>query len=165
MEGQTSEGRAKGASQIPGTPTNMDAYRAELHGIYCILLFAKVLCKKYSINNGRMTIACDCDNALFCALKYQHCPTTSQPNYDILWSIHDLCRDLDITIDYVEVQGHQDTAALGQPLTRLERLNCETHARAKKYLAYVKRRRSTPMNKLYGNQWWLRYKDEYIYKD
>ena len=41
IEGQTSDSRTKGAAKTPGNRRNMDAYRAELHGIYCILYCMK----------------------------------------------------------------------------------------------------------------------------
>ena len=115
----------------------------------------KKLCDVFHIKDGRMTIACDCDGALFRALKYDQRPTISTPNFDLLWATYDLRKSLPINIDYVEVKGHQDTASLRRPLTRLERLNCETDAGAKEYLAYVKRHNLRPTNELYGNQWRL----------
>ena len=65
IEGRTSEGRAKGAAKTPGNHDNMDAYRAELHGIYCILHYIHNICTHFNITTGRVTVACDCDGALF----------------------------------------------------------------------------------------------------
>ena len=163
IEGRTSEGRAKGAAKTPGNTQHMDAYRAELHGIYCILYCMKTLCEMFQVEVGRLTIACDCDGALFRALKYKTRATISIPNFDLLWAIADLRKLLPIDIDYVEVKGHQDTASLGRPLTRLERLNCETDAGAKEYLTYVKRYGIESKHELFGNQWRLRRGDDYLY--
>ena len=131
----------------------MDAYRAELHGIYCILICLKYLCETYVITKGKVTIVCDCDGALHCALQYKYRPAVSHPNFDILWAIFDLRNEITINIDTEEVKGHQDNAQLECDLTRMERLNCEADHGAKEYLSYVCMHHLTPTDPLYGNQW------------
>jgi len=37
----------------------MDSYRAELYGIFCILLTISRFVKTHYIQNGKITIACD----------------------------------------------------------------------------------------------------------
>ena len=155
IEGMNADGRAKGAALTPGAPTSMDAYRAELHGIYCILICLKYICNTYNIIHGTVTIACDCDGALHRALRYKHRPAVSHPNFDILWSIFDLREDIAIDIKTEEVKGHQDDAQLGRALTRTERLNCEADHGAKEYLSYARTHRLRPIDTLYGNQWRL----------
>ena len=105
IEGRTHKGRMKGASQTPGHRDHMDAYRAEVYGIYCILLYIHTVCHKFNMTTGAITIACNCDSAQFRVLKYQHRPTTSHPNYDLLWAIHDLQSVIPIKINYVEFKG------------------------------------------------------------
>ena len=64
IKGRTSENRAKGAAQTPDAHDRMDANRAELHGIYCILYCIYNICNKLLITTGKLTIACDCDGAV-----------------------------------------------------------------------------------------------------
>ena len=163
IEGRTLVGRAKGAVQTPGNRNCMDAHRAELHGIYCIHHYIYNICSKFKITTGRVTVACDCNGALFCALKYQCRPALSHPNFDLLWAIHDLQKIMPIDINYIEVKGHQDTALLDRPLTRLERLNCEADAGAKEYLNYVRRHKLQATHALYGTQWQLCHGRQFIY--
>ena len=63
---------------------------------------------------------CDCDGALLCALNYQQRPTVSHPNFNILWLIFDLRKQIKLRMECIEVKDRQDSAGLGRPLTRLE---------------------------------------------
>ena len=63
IEGRTSDGRAKGASLEQ--KESMDAYRAEIFGIYCIMMCVYSLCTRFNITKGSLTIACDCNGSLF----------------------------------------------------------------------------------------------------
>ena len=90
LEGNDNKNRAKGASQTPGNGTDMDAYRAELYGIYCILLSVKYISEHFQIRDGEIKIICDCKGALTRSIIYDDRPTTRHPNYDLLWSILDL---------------------------------------------------------------------------
>ena len=165
IESDENGNRAKGASQTPGNETDMDAYRAELYGIYCILLSIKYIIDYFQIDGGSIKLVCDCKGALTRAVIYDNRPTTRHPNYDLLWAIFDLRDDLDIDITWEHVKGHQDDAELDRELTHLEKLNCEADAGAKEYLTYVKTHRNPPVTKLYGSQWRLKSVSGYIYKN
>ena len=56
--------KIKGAAQAPGTGEEMEAYRAELFKLYCLLLFINLYCDYYQIDNGEVEIACDCLGAI-----------------------------------------------------------------------------------------------------
>ena len=165
IAGETDEHRVKGAAHTPGHADDLDAYRSEVFGIYCILICLKYICERFNITTGAATIVCDCLGALTRAVIYENRPTTSHPNFDILWSIFELKDDIPIEIGWQHVYGHQDEAALGRPLSRLERLNCETDAGAKEFLTFVLTHDKRPVTKLYGTQWRLKYNDRYICKN
>ena len=80
IKGQTHQDFAKGAAHTPGYDGSMDPYRAELFGIYCVLLCVYKLCSVFDIRNRLITISCDCEGALTRALRYKHRPTFSHPN-------------------------------------------------------------------------------------
>ena len=98
IEGQDNRHQAKGASQTPGNCTDMDAYRAELYGIYCILLSIKYISKHHGIEDREIKIICNCKGVLTRAIKHDDCPTTRHPNYDLLWLIFDLRDDIEIDV-------------------------------------------------------------------
>ena len=163
IEGKMSSRQAKAAAQTPGNSKYMDAYRAELYIMYCILRCINTICSKFSLHEDKLAIDYDCDSTLFQALKYQQWPTTSQPNFDIIWEIFDLRQDINIDSNYVKMKGHQDTAKLGHPLACIERLNWKSNAGAKEYLQYIKRFNIQPIDMLYRRQWQLQHKFTYIY--
>ena len=70
-----------------------------------------------------------------------------------------------IDVGWQHVYGHQDEVALGRPLTRLEKLNCETDAGAKAFLKHVLEHDLQPVSTLYGTQWRLKRDDRYICKN
>ena len=94
----------------------MDPYRAELFGIYCVLLCINNIFHSFNIAHGFVTIACDCDGALMQAIHYGHRHTTSHPNFNILWAIFDLRRDTPVNFVAEEVKGHQDSTNIGRGL-------------------------------------------------
>ena len=109
----------------------------------------QIFCNK----KGCVTIVCDCLGALTRAVIYDNRPTKNHPNFDLLWSIFELKDELLVNINWQHVYGHQDDAALGCPLTRLEKLNCEADAGAKEFLKHVQTNNMQPIDRLYGNQW------------
>ena len=42
----------EGAAHTPGTKEDMDAYRAEIFGIYCLLICIKYICIHENITDG-----------------------------------------------------------------------------------------------------------------
>ena len=115
----------------------MDPYRAELFGIYCVLLCINNICHSFNIAHGLVTTECDCNSTLMQAIRYGHCPTTSHPHFDILWAIFDLRQDTPVKFVVEEVKGHEDSANIGRGLTHVEMLNCEVDQEAKEFLTYV----------------------------
>jgi hypothetical protein len=51
-------------NQTPGRDNEMDAYRAEVCGIYGCLAFTNELLSQHQVSNGSITMACDCKSAL-----------------------------------------------------------------------------------------------------
>ena len=61
-------------NQTPGAPQDMDAYRAELGGIFGIIDLANQLCQEHHILSGAITVGCDCASIL--AISHRSAHTT-----------------------------------------------------------------------------------------
>ena len=83
IEGE-GESQCKGASHTSGNDDELDAYRAEIFGIYCVLICIKYILQTYDIDNGSITIVCDCFGTLTRAIIYDNHPTTRHPSFDLL---------------------------------------------------------------------------------
>ena len=141
----------------PGNDDEMDAYRAKIFGIYCVLICTKYILQTYNIRNGSIKIVCDCLGALTQAIVYDNRPTTWHPSFDLLWSIFDLRDEIPISIKWEHVYGHQDERQPGRQLSQLDQLNCEADSGAKQYLKHVQEYGMRPDPHLYENQWRLRF--------
>ena len=124
-----------GCHRVPQGSAPMDSYRAEMYGIYAILVCLQCLVQQHKITEGGILIACDNKASLINSLAYSTRAPISSGSYDILWAIQKLCKSLPLQISYQHVKGHQDTA--GKRLTLLEKLNCIMDKRAKQYRSYV----------------------------
>ena len=127
----------------------MDAYRAEVHGIYSLLLLIKIICDYYKVTTGSIEIACDCLSALNQCLTSTIPPKSTQHDFDLIRAIYDIRQLLPITIKSRHVYGHQDDKNI--TLSKWERLNCECDRGAKIYMHQLTR----PLypTKIFGSQW------------
>jgi hypothetical protein len=119
----TTTARVKGWGQTPGSITDMDAYRAEVHGIYSLPLLIKIQCNYYKITTGSIEISCDCLSALNQCLSSTIPQKSTQHDFDLIRAIYDIRQLLPITIKPRHVYGHQDDKNI--TLSKWERLNCE----------------------------------------
>ena len=53
IEGENGVRRCKGAAHTPGTREEMDAYRAKIFGIYCILTCLKYICEREKLKKRK----------------------------------------------------------------------------------------------------------------
>jgi hypothetical protein len=119
-------------NQTPGAPQDMDAYRAELGGIFGIIDLANQLCKENQILSGAITVGCDCASALTNITRIGH--TTSQrPHHDMISGIRYLISVSPLQWTFHHVRGHQDDYAAYSQLDRWARLNIDMDALAKLY--------------------------------
>ena len=118
----------------------------------------------FHIISGLVTIACDCNGALLRALVYNQHPNTGTSNFDIIWAIYNICRDLPIDIKTQQVEAHLDKRDLNRILNRWERLNCRADIRAKEFVYYVLLTKGKPVTRLYGLQWRVSINGDFIHK-
>jgi len=124
-------------TRVPKGSTKMDSYRAELYGIYSILICLHDIILEYKIKSGSITIACDNKASLQNALEYDTRASVSQGSFNILWAISDLKRDLPIRIHSKHAKAHQDKRKSRSELSLLETINCIVDVKAGEYREYI----------------------------
>jgi hypothetical protein len=107
-----------------GTIDEVNAYRAELHGVHSLLLALTVLCRVYELKTGSITVACDNNNTVYHTNNGHLDISSSVKHVDLVRAIRRLRNELPITVIMVEVNGHQDKIMAFDNLSPLEKLNC-----------------------------------------
>ena len=156
----TREDEIKGSAQAPGDLEDMDAYRAETFGLYCTLLIIKHICDYFQIQEGGLTLACDCVSALNDSLVSEDGPKVTKKDYDLIKAIYYLRQDIPIAIRPRHVRGHQDRN--GNQLDLWALLNCECDYGAKNHMEWISGPLKPDQCQLYGNQWQVLLKYRYI---
>ena len=126
-----------GSHGVPKGSEKMDSYRAELYGIFSILLTLHDIINENRITSGTITIACDNKASLNNALTYRNRTSITQGSFDILWAINDLMQDLPVKIIPQHVKAHQDQKKELNQLSLLETLNCIVDKKAGEYRQYI----------------------------
>jgi hypothetical protein len=94
-------------NQTPGRDNEMDAYRAEVCGIYGCLAFTNELLQHHRISTGSITMACDCKPALLNI--FEKCfDKPAQSHYDVIHACQLLRAASPIKWTSRHVYGHQD---------------------------------------------------------
>ena len=124
-----------GGHRVPGPCSSQCSYRSELFGVYLSLLTVKVLCDKYNVNSGQITIGCDNLGALDKGLREQFFPSVQHKHHDLIWAIHSLRHEMTIDLCFKHVEGHQDKKS-ELPLDRWAQLNLLADAEAKRHLSW-----------------------------
>ena len=127
--------RCEGRVRALNGSSKMNSYRAEVFGIYTILIATHQLCGLYNIRQGSMVIACDNDDGLLHSLIFERRIPIRFKSFDLLWAIHSLLQKLPITVTPTKVEGHTDR--LGRNKTLLEQLNIEMDSKAKSFCRYM----------------------------
>jgi thiamine phosphate synthase YjbQ (UPF0047 family) len=97
-----------GQAVCPGAAPDMDSYRSELAGIYCIMAVVKKFCSFHHIKEGSIEIGCDGLSALDSAFERGDQLFHDIPSYDLVSAILQLRRCSPLTWSYRHVRGHQD---------------------------------------------------------
>jgi len=109
-------------NHTPGFPSDLNAYRAELGGLYGSIATGNLLAASYHLPSGSITLDCDCLSTIHNILK----PTDPPPktaSYDLLMGIRQLFRDTTQTWHFRHVAGHQDAHQAYASLDRWEQIN------------------------------------------
>jgi hypothetical protein len=112
-------------NQTPGREDDIDAYRAEAAGIYGYIAFTNKLMKHHQLEQGGVTMACDCLLALKNIFEHKF-DKPSQPHYDLLHSCRLLiAQSPPATLQSRHVRGHQDDHGSYEDLDRWKQSNVD----------------------------------------
>jgi hypothetical protein len=117
-------------NQTSGREDDIDAYQAEAAGIYGCVAFTNKLMKHHQLDQGGVTMACDCLWALRNIFEHKF-DKPSQPHYDLVHSCRLLITLSPVTWHSHHVCGHQDDHGRYQDLDRCEQLNVDMDTLAK----------------------------------
>jgi len=141
---------------VPGPPTSVNAYRAELYGIYALLVALEYFCNERQILSGGITIGCDNQGALSQAQHFQEHVPCAAAHADIIRAITSLCMRSHIHLSFVYVPGHQDALSHLEDLPPMAQMNVWADSLAKKELHRIATlpQRPTTMDSLQGKRWY-----------
>jgi hypothetical protein len=132
IEAKNSKGRLRGDNIVAGQPGDQSAYRSELSGLLGIVVTVCEICKVHRIVEGRITVACDGEEALLRAFDPDRYTTTKSQNFDLILGIRKLTSESPIKWSFRHVYGHQDDDPYAV-LDRWATLNTEMDTAAKEY--------------------------------
>ncbi len=147
-----------GVCMVPGPSSSINAYRAELYGIYAILVALNHFCSQRQIFSGGLTIGCDNQGALSQAQHFhEHVPCASA-HADIIRAITNLHQQSRIHLSFVYVPGHQDALAQLEDLPPLAQMNVWADSLAKKELHRIATLPQRPHTEdsLQGERWYAK---------
>ena len=94
-------------NRTPGEVPDQSSYRSELCGIFANIVMVNAITRFHGVENGKVTIACDNESALWTAFDTKPV-TTTYDSFDLLKAIrHEISKS---TIEWKpkHVRGHQD---------------------------------------------------------
>ena len=123
--------RIVGRCHIIGLKDSYSAYRSELAGIHCGLIFIHCVCSVNQLKTGRLIVACDNNGTIQRVIKGDVKP--QEKHFYYLSGIARLLTDLQITINFSYVEGHKDMHHSLNELSTLESMNvsADIHAKVK----------------------------------
>jgi exonuclease III len=127
----------------PGLPVDLDAYRAELGGIYGSIATVNMLASAFHVQNGGITLGCDCLSAIHTILKHSN-PSPKTASYDLITAIRSLLRKSTITWTFEHIAGHQDDHIAYTHLDRWGQLNVDMDQLAKAHWQALDNNRPNP---------------------
>ena len=122
-----------GTNMVPGRKEDQSAYRGESGGILGSIIAVKLLCDKFHVTAGTVTIGCDCEGAV------KTCENTSNVScrwkcYDVVSRIQHQIRGTTIKFVFRHISGHQDAAKAYDELDKWEKANAQSDTLAKEAL-------------------------------
>jgi hypothetical protein len=116
----------------PGSPSQQDAYRSELSGLYASIAVINALAEYFQITDGAITLACD--NISACRMSSYDAMGTnpsSCAHFDLVMAIQYI-KTLKVSWTHKHVKGHQDDNP-DHILTPIELVNVDMDTKAKHY--------------------------------
>ena len=111
----------------------MSSYRAEACGILAAILGASLVCRRWKVQDGTVTVGCDNEAAVWNTFGKDE-PTTSTSGFNLIKAARKLIRDSPLTWVGKHVKGHQDDTASMDTLDKWARANVEADIQANEYM-------------------------------
>jgi hypothetical protein len=125
--------RIVSVNQTPGRSKEHTPYRAEVGGILGMVRMLTKICDEHDIQEGQVTLGCDCESALTTIIFEHDYSMPTQANADLISQTRHYLSCLTVVVDPKKIRAHQDDK---RPLRRLspwELLNVEMDRIAKSY--------------------------------
>lgn len=120
-------------------PSDVNAYRSELQGIYMALLMLQSISNIHKITSGSIILYCDNEKAVHLASQTTLPLPSGLAHLDLLRSIRFLRSNLPFSTRIVHIRGHQDRLCPSWSLTRPSQLNIACDILAKEFLCSLLR--------------------------
>jgi len=127
----TTPSNFSGICTVSGPSSVVNAYRAELQGIYALLVALETFCIQYQITSGGITIGCDNKGALSQAQWFHKHVPCAVAHADIIRTITAIRLRIHISLTFVYIPGHQDALSRIEDLSPLAHLNIWADTMAK----------------------------------
>jgi hypothetical protein len=140
-------------NQTPGRKEDMNSYRCELAGILTCVITLNAVCNRHNIKEGRVTIGCDNEAALWEAFSNEQ-PSSTQPSNDLIQAIKHQVTKSPVHWVGKHVKGHQDSNE-NAVLDDWAIANIDMDRRAKEYCLELIRQESSPTiaDRMEGEGW------------
>ena len=158
LTGRTMDVSIIGVAQCHGQRHLHDAYRAELTGLYALMVLVESLEKFYGVGRGKVTIACDNDAALDKCFDEESWCTVRDGQWDIIRSIKEMVANSPIKTITENVKGHSDKDKQWEDMTRMEQLNVHCDNIATKFRILTTNDDNVIDEMLPGQGWRIRIK-------
>ena len=146
---------AQGVCKVPGDCDDVNSYRAELTGIFLMMVIVEMTCTHFEITEGLMTLACDSKSGLDTSMNNLLRPSCKWKHYDLLHEIFEKKTAIPIEIKTTHVKGHQSEDE--RKGCQLSEINHDMDLLAKGYLNHCKAYPLNISNELSNDNWtvWL----------
>jgi hypothetical protein len=111
---------------------DQNPYRAEIGGIFAIVVVVEALAQVYDIQHGTIELGCDCTSGLTAVFEHEY-DSPSQPHHNLIHEIRKKLSISPITWKFRHVRGHQDKTIPFHMLDLWSQLNVEMDSLAKTF--------------------------------
>lgn len=133
-------------NRTQGRVEEMSSYRAELGGILAVVLGVHLLCQRWNITKGRVTVGCDNEAAVWNVFGSDE-PTTTVAGFNLVRTIRHLIKESPLEWQGKHVKGHQDRKHKNPTNRELDKwalTNIEADKQAKAFMARTQRKPLLP---------------------
>jgi len=143
--GATPAAVSYGVTQVHGQPSMVNSYRAELQGMYSLILAINHICSLHQLTAGHLLVGCDNQGVIDHLQKRPSYVPGSTKHADLVRAIHNAHQACPIRLQFQYVAGHQDNFLRVEDLPLLAQLNVQADLMAKQALHSLGLARTPPL--------------------